>query len=252
MRIIAIGDIHGCSIALDTLLDIIAPQKADLIITLGDYVNHGPDSKAVLDRLIEMYHLGRLVPLRGNHELKMLAAAPLLTSGGNCDLLLEQSTLASYGKQGQVGRLQDIPAAHWHFVKYCCLDWWETAHHLFVHATIDPQKPLAAQTPETLFWQKFDYPAPHVSGKTLICGHTSQKTGIPLNIGHAICIDTWVYGEGWITGLDVGTGQLWQANQKGQVREAWIDDFRLQGLPKTPDLCIEKVDIARSARAIST
>jgi serine/threonine protein phosphatase 1 len=228
MRIVTIGDIHGCSIAFDTLLDVIEYQTADLIITLGDYINHGPDSKGVLDRLINLHQTGKLIPLRGNHELKMLAAASLLPQVTTCEQLLDRDTLASYGKHGQPGQLKDIHDEHWNFVRNDCVDWWETAHHLFVHATIDPRKPLPEQTEEKLFWQKFDYPAPHFSGKTLICGHSSQKSGKPLNIGHAICIDTWVYGEGWLTGLDIGSGRIWQANQKGQVKQSWINDFRLQ------------------------
>jgi serine/threonine protein phosphatase 1 len=227
MQIIAIGDIHGCSIAFDALLEAIEIQRSGLIVTLGDYINHGPDSKGILDRLIALYRKGQLVPLRGNHELKMLEAASLSNWDADCGLLLDREMLASYGQNGQIGELQDIPSEHWNFVRDCCSDWWETSHHLFVHATVDPSKPLPAQTPEKLFWQKFDYPAPHVSGKTLICGHSSQKSGKPLNIGHAICIDTWVYGEGWLTGLNIDTGRIWQANQKGQVQSAWIDEFRV-------------------------
>jgi serine/threonine protein phosphatase 1 len=59
----------------------------------------------------------------------------------------------------------------------------------------------------------------------MVCGHSSQKSGLPLNIGHAICIDTWVYGKGWLTCLDVTSGKVWQANQAGQQREAWIDQL---------------------------
>jgi serine/threonine protein phosphatase 1 len=230
MRIVAIGDIHGCSIAFDTLLDVIEYQTADLIITLGDYINHGPNSKGVLERLINLHKTGKLIPLRGNHELKMLAAESLLHQETTCELLLDRDTLASYSQNGQLSQLKDIPDEHWNFVRDHCVDWWETAHHLFVHATIDPRKPLMKQTEEKLFWQKFDYPAPHFSGKTLICGHSKQKSGNPLNIGHAICIDTWVYGEGWLTGLDIGSGRIWQTNQKGQVRSAWVDDFRVQSV----------------------
>jgi serine/threonine protein phosphatase 1 len=227
MQIIAIGDIHGCSIAFDALLEVMDLEQSGLIVTLGDYVNHGPDSKGILDRLIALYQTGRLVPLRGNHELKMLEAASLTNWEADCGLLLDREMLTSYGQNGQIGQLKDIPNEHWNFVRDCCVDWWETPHHLFVHAMVDPCKPLSEQTQEKLFWQKFDYPAPHVSGKTLICGHSSQKNGKPINIGHAICIDTWVYGEGWLTGLDIDSGRMWQANQKGQVRSAWIDEFRL-------------------------
>jgi serine/threonine protein phosphatase 1 len=74
MRILAIGDIHGCTIAFDTLLANLQLQPSDLIITLGDYVNHGPDSKGIINRLIALHDTGQLVALRGNHELAMLAA----------------------------------------------------------------------------------------------------------------------------------------------------------------------------------
>jgi hypothetical protein len=43
-RTIAIGDIHGCSAALDALIDAIRPRPEDTIVTLGDYINRGPDS----------------------------------------------------------------------------------------------------------------------------------------------------------------------------------------------------------------
>jgi serine/threonine protein phosphatase 1 len=59
----------------------------------------------------------------------------------------------------------------------------------------------------------------------MICGHTSQKSGQPISLGYAICIDTWVYGKGWLTCLDVNSGEIWQANQKGQLRTALIEEF---------------------------
>jgi serine/threonine protein phosphatase 1 len=48
---------------------------------------------------------------------------------------------------------------------------------------------------------------------------------LPLNLGHTICIDTKVYGKGWLTCLDVISGRVWQANQESQQRTACIDDF---------------------------
>src|SRR5689334_4749079 len=73
-RILAIGDIHGCARALDVLLAAVAPTPADLIITLGDYVDGGLDSAGVIDRLIKLPVTHRLVPLRGNHEEMMTDA----------------------------------------------------------------------------------------------------------------------------------------------------------------------------------
>jgi hypothetical protein len=80
----------------------------------------------------------------------------------------------------------------------------------------------AARAPDAetdRFWrERFADPPPHQSGKIMVCGHTSQQSGLPRNIGHAVCIDTFVYGDGWLTCLDVANGQYWQANQKGETR----------------------------------
>ncbi len=80
-RTIAIGDIHGCSLALEALLDAIQPRPDDVIVTLGDYVNRGPDSRGVLDRLIELERRCKLVPILGNHDEMLLAALARRTSG---------------------------------------------------------------------------------------------------------------------------------------------------------------------------
>jgi hypothetical protein len=71
-RTIAIGVIHGCSAALDALLEAIGPRPDDIIVTLGDYINRGPDSRGVLDRLIDLIRRCRLVPLLGNHDQMLL------------------------------------------------------------------------------------------------------------------------------------------------------------------------------------
>lgn len=201
-------------------------QPQDQVVTLGDYVDRGPDSKGVIERLMALHRKGQLVALRGNHELMMLRARQSerfalyhwLSAGG-------EETLASYTETGEVRSLTCIPEEHWHFLEKICVNWWETTSHFFVHANAYSNLPLSQQPERMLFWQKFNRPAPHRSGKTMVCGHTSQKSGEPLNLGHAICIDTWVYGRGWLTCLDVNSGQVWQANQGGQSRTAWIDDF---------------------------
>src|SRR5436305_15152730 len=98
MRTLAIGDIHGCSRALDALLAAVAPRPDDQLITLGDYVDRGPDSRGVLDRLLALHATGRLVALRGNHDYMMLQARAgvdrfmWLAFGG-------RPTLESYGAE---------------------------------------------------------------------------------------------------------------------------------------------------------
>jgi serine/threonine protein phosphatase 1 len=74
-----------------------------------------------------------------------------------------------------------------------------------------------------LYWEHFRNPPAHVSGKVMVCGHTPQKSGRPRSIGHAICIDTWVYGKGWLTCLDVESGKYRQANERGETRSDWLE-----------------------------
>ena len=225
MRILAIGDIHGCSTAFDTLLSAVKPRSDDTIVTLGDYVDRGPNSKGIINRLIELHHKGQLVALRGNHELMMLAARCSRSEESLWRGRGGKETLASYSKPDKRGKLKDIPDRHWDFIENVCVDWYETDTHFFVHANAHPDFPLAEQPASMLFWEKFGFPSPHFSGKTMICGHTSQRSGLPLNHGHAICIDTRVYSKGWLTCLDITSGKLWQANQARSVRTAWIDEF---------------------------
>jgi serine/threonine protein phosphatase 1 len=67
-RTIAIGDIHGCSDALAALIDAVAPCPHDIVVTLGDYIDRGPNSRGVVDRLIALAGQCQLVTLLGNHE----------------------------------------------------------------------------------------------------------------------------------------------------------------------------------------
>src|SRR4026209_381065 len=96
-RTIAIGDVHGCSVALQTLIAAINPQPEDTIVTLGDYVDRGPDSRGVIDQLIALIDRCELVPLLGNHDLMLLQSITdramfdfWQTCGGS-------ATLESYG-----------------------------------------------------------------------------------------------------------------------------------------------------------
>lgn len=224
-RLFAIGDIHGCAAAFDALLAAIDLQPNDWVVTLGDYLNKGPDTRAVFDRLIALHRSHRAVSLRGNHELKLLRAARDDEIGPDGYPLVDRATLASYGSGDRPGTLADIPDAHWEFVARHCQDWWETDRHLFAHAGAAPDRPMTQQSERALFWDKFVDPQPHQSGKTLICGHTCQKSGNPVNRGHAICIDTWACGSGWLSALEVNSGRLWQAKQDGRQRVGHIDAY---------------------------
>lgn len=73
-RLFAIGDIHGCFDSLRTMIEQkIKIRKEDKIILLGDYIDRGPQSKEVVDYIIDLQNSGfDLVPLIGNHEAMLL------------------------------------------------------------------------------------------------------------------------------------------------------------------------------------
>jgi serine/threonine protein phosphatase 1 len=214
-RTIAIGDIHGCSAALDALLEAIRPRLDDTIVALGDYINRGPDSKGVIERLIKLSHQCRLVPLLGNHDHMLLAAR----SGLHTMNWIRMGGLATLQSYGTVFELNLIPDDHIKFLK-SCLDYYETDTHIFVHANYEPHLPMTEQTAPTLRWKPLrnSIPEPHASGKTVIVGHTSQKSGEILDLGHVKCIDTCCYGRGWLTALDVHAEEVWQAGIEGNMR----------------------------------
>jgi serine/threonine protein phosphatase 1 len=216
-RTIVIGDIHGCSAALEALLGAIRPRPEDTIVTLGDYIDRGPNSRGVLDRLIDLGRRCRLVSLLGNHDEMLLDVR-----SGKCpiDWLLDiggTTTLDSYGPGRDLGL---IPEEHFEFLEGCP-DFHETDTHIFVHAGYDPDLPMGEQPADLLRWESLrdGIPGPHRSGKAVIVGHTSQKGGEVLDLGHLKCIDTFCYGGGWLTALDVHTGEVWQADRGGSMRE---------------------------------
>ena len=71
-RTIAIGDIHGCSRALAALLTTIKPTRNDVIVTLGDYIDRGPDSRGVIEQLVALEGQCTVIPLLGNHDEMLL------------------------------------------------------------------------------------------------------------------------------------------------------------------------------------
>lgn len=213
-RTIAIGDIHGCLAALDALLAAVAPAPDDTIVTLGDYVDRGMQVRECIDRLVELGRRCRLVPILGNHDSMFLdvrdgaeGLLEWLSFGGT-------TTLYSFGAKTP----QEVPEPYVQFLRGC-VPYFETATHLFVHASYLAELPLSAQPGYVLRWESLRdrQPGPHYSGKKAVAGHTAQKDGHVLDLGYLACIDTCCYGGGWLTALDVETGRLWQADKEGRM-----------------------------------
>ena len=213
-RLLAIGDIHGCATALRRLLEIIRIQPDDTVVTLGDYMNRGPDTRGVVEELMALKQRVQLITLMGNHEQMWLRALDAQEAEEEWKACGGGSTLASYG----VKSAREIAPSHQAFFQ-SCLKYHEAETHFFVHANVDPYAPLDSQTDHTLLWEHLNSaPAAHASGKTMICGHTPQKNGKPRQFGHAVCVDTNVTDGGWLTCLEVRSGRYWQANQQGKSR----------------------------------
>jgi serine/threonine protein phosphatase 1 len=223
MRTLAVGDIHGCSAALDALLAVAQPTPADLVVFLGDYVDRGPDSKGVIDRLIALRQTHRVVCLRGNHEVMMTDARRDKGELKNWLSVGGVQTMNSYIEAGWRASFDDVPAEHWEFLENCLFDYFETDTHIFVHANLEPSTPLDEQSDMYLFWEFVNGPVRHESGKIMVCGHSSQKTGLPKAWPTTYLLDTGAYAGGWLTCLDVGTQTYWQANAAGQTRTGHLD-----------------------------
>jgi serine/threonine protein phosphatase 1 len=206
-RTIAIGDIHGCSDALRSILRAIDPRPKDTIICLGDYVDKGIDSEGVIDLLIDLMGKCRLVPLLGNHEEMMLQARKSKAVFRRWMELGGIVTLDSYGSSGQINLIPDV---HFQFLE-SCLAWFETDTHFFVHANYDPTFPLDEQEAHALRWISLrdHVPGPHVSGKIAVVGHTPQQE--VLDLGHLICLDTGCAYDGKLTAMEMGMGKVWEA-----------------------------------------
>lgn len=107
--------------------------------------------------------------------------------------------------------LRQIPYEYYKLLK-SSLPYHETENFIFTHATPLPHLPINQQTDEGLRWRFIppDGQERHISGKTIICGHSAQKSGKVYHQDGLICIDTDAYGGGALTVLEVTTMQVYQ------------------------------------------
>ncbi len=184
----AIGDIHGCLWALKELIQKLPLSSGDKLIFLGDYVDRGPDSKGVIDFLINLSKFYNCIFLRGNHEQMMLEC---LEKGRDCylwELNGAGATIRSYGG------VRNIPEDHLAFLQSTRL-YHVSDNLIFVHAGLRPGIPIEKQDPFDLVWirDEFIYSKDAVPGYTVIFGHTPFANVLILS--DKIGVDTGcVYG----------------------------------------------------------
>lgn len=204
MALIAIGDIHGCAGTLEALLDALEPDSNDRVVFVGDYVDRGPDSRRVIDLLMEFRRSVPCVFLRGNHEALMLdylnhgVFEPWRANGG-------LQTLENYL---DADREAAIPPEHEQFLRETAFFHVED-DYCFVHAGLRPEfsvaKNLERDDEGIFLWERSHLKATRLNWeKTVVCGHTPVTE--PINQERLINIDTGcVYHErrgfGRLTGV---------------------------------------------------
>ena len=196
----AIGDIHGSLQKLRDLL-MLCEQHADgrtaTFVFLGDYIDRGPDSRGVIEALIELQSQrhDRIIALKGNHEA---VAVEIVDGETDPESWLREggtATLRSY----RVDDVRDPPPEHvaWLRALPLCYD---DGERFFVHAGIDPDKPLDAQSGHDLIWIR----EPFLSdgrdhGRLIVHGHTPQGDGLPDFRGNRLNLDTGAVFGGALT-----------------------------------------------------
>lgn len=192
-----IPDIHGrYDLLSEALVEIAARSHGSggSIVTIGDYVDKGPQSKEVIERLLSGVAEGwQLIALKGNHDAMMVEAlrkpsrmASWLAKGGD-------AALASYG-----GDPAAVPQSHIAWLDQLRLTHVD-AHRLYVHAGVDPEIPLDRQSEATLLWKR--YPKEFSGGFDkfhVVHGHDNFPDG-PLLYEGRTNLDTLAWRTGRLT-----------------------------------------------------
>ena len=216
MSILVIPDIHGHKAELTRVLHLADTQCGPdaRIVFLGDLVDRGPDSRGVIQLLIDGLAAGRdWIVLRGNHDQRFLdflsdaehqASSLQRGSGWLSDNNGGIETLYSYGAATVVERgnwaaaAGAVPKDHRAFLHGLPL-YHETDAHLFVHAGIRPGVALADQDPHDLLWIRDEFLRDtRDHGKLVVHGHTPVEE--PTHYGNRVNLDA---ATGWGQPLNV-------------------------------------------------
>lgn len=170
----AIADIHGCAVTFSRLLEKTGFEQEDELFLLGDYIDRGPDSKGVLDIILQLHAAGRKVYcLRGNHEAMLLNALAAPENALLSNLWLQNGgriTVESFG----VTQLTAIPDRYLEFLHG--LSWyWETPGYILVHAGLDFVDPNPLENQVAMLWSRAwyaDINQQWLGARKIIHGHT--------------------------------------------------------------------------------
>jgi serine/threonine protein phosphatase 1 len=227
VRLYVIGDIHGRLDLLDQLIDAIHRDAnscgdAGLTVTLGDYVDRGPNSRGVIDRLLDNPFPGDYVALKGNHEALLETFLNQPDIGNYWRQLGGLETLHSFGvpvaplmmskhfEQAADQLRVALSPAQLNFLK--SLRTSLTVERFFLcHAGVRPGVPLDRQSEEDLLWIRDEFLNSDVDfGKIVVHGHTPIAE--PDFRPNRINIDTGAFATGRLTCLVATEDKYWTIN----------------------------------------
>jgi serine/threonine protein phosphatase 1 len=178
-----IPDVHGRLDLLDSALIRIADHaggRQATVVLLGDYIDRGPASRQVVERLIGFRsETLKLVALKGNHEAMMMEACSKrvelnwwLENGGDATLASYRESFSNAGFSTAV-----VPRSHLQWISELAVMHVDR-HRVYVHAAVDPALPLTQQAERTLLWKV--YPEGYGKGHGLrhvVHGHHANPRG---------------------------------------------------------------------------
>ena len=222
----AFGDIHGELEKLDELIEEIPLEPGDRLVFLGDYIDRGPDSPGVIDRLIELQQRFDCTFLLGNHESMLMDFLGWTDSayfGGDAFLMNGgDRTLAEYGYFDRETADREsfrLPKAHEDFLLSLKLSHLE-GDYLFVHAGLNQDQLLCGDLnfamrkskPVDVLWNRTVGDLPHDLGVTIVYGHTpSEDFGVRWNAPFSIGVDTGAVYGGPLTAIRLPDEKIYQA-----------------------------------------
>lgn len=210
-RILAISDIHGELEKWESLMKIVNyDPNQDQLILLGDYVDRGPASKEVLEKVLQLQAEGAIV-LMGNHDhmmVKSFEQDPVFIErwfrNGAKQTLSSYAHAAAETASGAPDSLEITPLLETHLTFLAGLKcYYETDEYIFVHGGVHPTTPLAKTDPYLLMWIRDEFHHGYKGEKTVVFGHTPTEN---LHGKHDV-----YFGENKIIGIDGGAvfgGQL--------------------------------------------
>jgi serine/threonine protein phosphatase 1 len=219
----AVGDIHGGAKTFSALLERLTLQHGDRLYLLGDYIDRGPDSRGVLDIILQLQESGYDVrPVRGNHDDMLLQTV----NGYHDDYSWcwmkgwGTETLKSFG----VTNPEELPDRYLQLLEQMPYVWVEK-ELVFVHAglNMDTADPLKDSSPLSMTWEGTEYvDSEKLGGRKLVTGHNARplpEIEMSLKSNH-IMLDNGAFnytqpGYGNLVALNLETMKM--------ILQPWLD-----------------------------